>query len=368
MAAKPKVLVLGGVGFIGRNLVTYLVESDLCSYIRVVDKVLPATAFLGAPHAAAFANPIVDYKQCNLASDAGVNRAYTLEEAGAKFDVVVNLAAETKYGQTDEVYNEKILGLSVKVAQGAVRFQAGRFIEVSTAQVYESSSKKAAKEATKLDPWTSLARYKLQAEQALRNIEGLPLVVLRPSIVYGPGDCAGIAPRVIIGAVYKHLGKKMKLLWDGSFRLNTVYVRDVSRAIWHVAFNVPVGSTWNVSDKGDTTQDSLNTILERIFGIRTTYAGKIMSTVASKALKEATEYVNDKHLKPWSDLCKNANIANTPLTPYLDPELLSNNSTYIDGTAIEGTGFTYESPIITEALIRQIQDYYVQQNLFPVSS
>lgn len=103
MAAKPKVLVLGGVGFIGRNLVTYLVESDLCSYIRVVDKVLPATAFLGAPHAAAFANPIVDYKQCNLASDAGVNRAFTLEEAGAKFDVVVNLAAETKYGQTDEV-------------------------------------------------------------------------------------------------------------------------------------------------------------------------------------------------------------------------------------------------------------------------
>lgn len=198
----------------------------------------------------------------------------------------------------------------------------------------------------------------------------------------------------------------MKLLWDGSFRLNTVHVRDVSRAIWHAGFNLPLGSTWNLCDKGDTNQDSLNTILERIFGIRTTYVGKIMSTVASvclffllssscpwtlssslrvplitksdspqtqpqqqsqKALKEATEFVNDKHLKPWSDLCKNANIANTPLTPYLDPELLSNNSTYIDGTAIEGTGFVYESPAITEALIRQIQDYYAQQNLFPVA-
>lgn len=35
---KPRVLVLGGVGFIGRNLVKYLVENDLCSYIRVCDK------------------------------------------------------------------------------------------------------------------------------------------------------------------------------------------------------------------------------------------------------------------------------------------------------------------------------------------
>ena len=58
------VLVLGGVGFIGRNFVTYLVENDLASGIRVVDKVLPATAYLTKRQAAAFSK--VEFKQANL--------------------------------------------------------------------------------------------------------------------------------------------------------------------------------------------------------------------------------------------------------------------------------------------------------------
>ena len=194
-ATKPRVLVLGGVGFIGRNLVTYLVQNDIASLIRVVDKVLPATAFLGSPHREAFENPIVDCKQCNLSADgmarcsaaaaaaavapcsaallltylptylsaclpvcgvsfgrcvaavggvrslvvacvasAGVAKAYALEEG--TWDWVINLAAETKYGQTEEVYKEKVLDLSVKVATKAAELGVPKFIEFSHAQVY----------------------------------------------------------------------------------------------------------------------------------------------------------------------------------------------------------------------------------------
>jgi len=39
MADKPKVLILGGVGFIGRNLVTFLAQNNLVSKIGVSDKV-----------------------------------------------------------------------------------------------------------------------------------------------------------------------------------------------------------------------------------------------------------------------------------------------------------------------------------------
>jgi nucleoside-diphosphate-sugar epimerase len=63
---KPNVLILGGVGFVGRNLVTYLVERSMCQTIRVVDKVLPATAYLTERQQEAFAQ--VDYRQGNLAS------------------------------------------------------------------------------------------------------------------------------------------------------------------------------------------------------------------------------------------------------------------------------------------------------------
>ena len=31
--SKPTALILGGVGFIGRNLATYLVENDLCAKV-----------------------------------------------------------------------------------------------------------------------------------------------------------------------------------------------------------------------------------------------------------------------------------------------------------------------------------------------
>ncbi|CAJ0642527.1 10931_t:CDS:1, partial [Entrophospora sp. SA101] len=43
-SSKPSILVLGGLGFIGRNFITYLVENELASEIKVVDKVLTETA------------------------------------------------------------------------------------------------------------------------------------------------------------------------------------------------------------------------------------------------------------------------------------------------------------------------------------
>jgi nucleoside-diphosphate-sugar epimerase len=71
--SKPNVLVLGGVGFIGRNLVKYLVDNNLAAKIRVVDKVLPAIAFLGEEHQAAFNNPIVEFMQGSLTSTGNLH-------------------------------------------------------------------------------------------------------------------------------------------------------------------------------------------------------------------------------------------------------------------------------------------------------
>ncbi len=85
----------------------------------------------------------------------------------------------------------------------------------------------------------------------------------------------------------------------------------------------------------------------------------------------------------------------TPLSPYLDKELLGNNSLAIDGSAIEATGFKYEVPSshicapppihllwwslansssfydraqvpeFTEAKLREWVDYYTKLKLFP---
>jgi hypothetical protein len=71
---------------------------------------------------------------CLCAHLAGVEKAFALDEGS--WDWVVNLAAETKYGQTEEVYKEKVLDLSVKVATKAAELHVPKFIELSHAQVY----------------------------------------------------------------------------------------------------------------------------------------------------------------------------------------------------------------------------------------
>lgn len=61
-----RVLILGGTGFIARNLVKFLIDQQLVSKIRVVDKQLPATAYLSKEFLSYYNNPIVEFKQANL--------------------------------------------------------------------------------------------------------------------------------------------------------------------------------------------------------------------------------------------------------------------------------------------------------------
>lgn len=46
MAEKPSVLIIGGLGYIGRFLARYIHDNDLASEVRVVDKALPQLAWL----------------------------------------------------------------------------------------------------------------------------------------------------------------------------------------------------------------------------------------------------------------------------------------------------------------------------------
>jgi len=106
--------------------------------------------------------------------------------------------------------------------------------------------------------------------------------------------------------------------------------------------------------------------LESIFKIKTDFMGFLKSKAATAvAMKTVAETANEKHLKPWSELCKSMNVTNTPLTPYLDEELLYNNSYSIDGTKITKIGFIYKHPEMKEADLRQTIDYFVELSFFP---
>lgn len=69
MSGKPNVLVLGGLGFIGRNLVEWLVDNNVAGVIRVADKVLPDLAGLNEKQLKLFKDNVVQFKQANLARE-----------------------------------------------------------------------------------------------------------------------------------------------------------------------------------------------------------------------------------------------------------------------------------------------------------
>ncbi|KAI8599487.1 hypothetical protein EDD21DRAFT_355410 [Dissophora ornata] len=182
----------------------------------------------------------------------------------------------------------------------------------------------------------------------------------------------GLTPRLICGRVYQHLKQKMEFLWSKDLRFNTVHVDDVSRAVWHSAnwyiSNDKQGTPviFNLADENDTDQEAINTHIRAIFGIETGFQGTIISNMVKLNMKEATEDINEVHLAPWSEILKTHNITTSPLTPYLDQELLLNNALSLDGTKISTTtGFTYNHPKLTTDNLKEVISDFQELGIWP---
>jgi nucleoside-diphosphate-sugar epimerase len=230
---------------VGRNLVKYLIDNNLASDIRVADKKAKFMAFLSADHKAAMEHEMVECIQADCSDDEHLDKVLAEARSGGAFDYVVNCAAETDHTKA-ESFMAKIPDIAAKLGRGAAAMGVKKFVQVSTAFVYAAGAKPSA-EGSKLGPWTTQAEYMLKAEEALRSIAGLPLVVLRPAIIYGPGDAIGLMPRAVIAAAYKRMKEeKMEFLWGPDLKLNTVHVFDVVRAVYFAARKVEAGtSEWS---------------------------------------------------------------------------------------------------------------------------
>jgi len=375
-----KLLVLGGCGSIGRNIVRHCVENSLATTIIVADKTIPQIAQMCAADAAAFESELVTFVQADLTREAHVERAFGPFEAAAAGDsggaAVINCAAETRNGQSDETYEQKCTQLSLACARRAASTRT-RFVEFSTAFVYKSQCKKPAAEGAALGPWTAQAAAKARADAELLGMASagtLDLVLLRPAFVYGPADATGLMPRVVCAAAYVQLGTKMKLLWDAKMRVSTVHMHDVVRAALGAATAaadaLPSPPVFNLADAGHTDQGTVSAALGALFGIRTGFHGKLISNVARLKLSDVVDEANETHMAPWAALCREKGVGSTHLSPYIHKELLGHNHMFIDGSAIAqpapaGLGFRYSAPAFDPQLLRAAVQQFIDQNVFP---
>lgn len=78
------------------------------------------------------------------------------------WDYVINCAGETKLGQTDPVYKEGILKLSLNCAKQAALLKVRHYVELSSGNMF-SSEKVPHGEDGAAEPWTFIAKWKRQA-------------------------------------------------------------------------------------------------------------------------------------------------------------------------------------------------------------
>tara|TARA_R110002003_G_scaffold126_39_gene11777 strand:- start:8643 stop:8945 length:303 start_codon:yes stop_codon:yes gene_type:complete len=80
-----------------------------------------------------------------------------------------------------------------------------------------------------------------------------------------------------------------------------------------------------------------------VFNIETGFHGTLISAFAKLHLDHVVDEVNDETLDPWAELQQEAGISqSTPLTPFMEKELLRDADLSLDGSLFEKeTGFTY---------------------------
>lgn len=354
-----------GCGFIGRHLLEYLIENNLASEIRVVDKIPSQLAWLNTQHTKSFQNPIVEFCSANLINPVSCKTAFAPAADGSSWDFVINCAAETRYGQTDPIYKEGILKLSINCANESARQKVKRYIELSSGNMC-SNEKTSQKEDCSKEPWTLLAKYKAKVEKELKEIPDLKYTILRLPVVYGRGDRKGLTPRILIASLYKDLNEPMKLLWTSSMKLNTVHVEDVVSSIWYLGnLETAINQTYNIVDDSNSTQGSISDILADLFNIKVDYWGVMMSSITKIDMSGVVEEINDKHMGPWAEFCSRDHIENTPLTPYMDEELLYHKHLNLDNSKLKSSGYELRVPSLNREKIEEIINDFEIQGIFP---
>ncbi|KAK5172281.1 uncharacterized protein LTR77_003919 [Saxophila tyrrhenica] len=351
---KPSVLIIGGLGYIGRFLATHIHTHALASTLRVIDKQLPQLASLAPEHEPA-CSP--NFLQADASREASQARIFdlppTASGAQRQFDYVFNCGGETRFSQEDEVYKLRSYQLSLTVGKEAAKRGVKAFVECSTGQVY-NPSRSPQKETDKTSkPHTKQAKWKLQAEEDLAKIPGLRLVVLRLPHVYGPYAGRWLGTQLALARVYQSREPKetMKWLWSSELRTNTLHVEDTSRALWMAAEwrskndRLPSGHSgptdrivFNVVDRGATSQGSMAAIIRQIFNIETGFQNTLVNAFAKMNLEHVVDDVNDDTLDDWADLQEAAGVRDngSPLSPFMEKELLRDADLSVDGGRFEG--------------------------------
>mgnify|MGYP005850543557 CR=1 FL=1 len=269
---RPTALVIGGTGFLGRDLTRALVAQG--HDVRVLSR--------GAHGPFDDLPEQVETCAVSLRDEAGLTRAME------GIEVVYNLARALGTSWQDCLEND--IGVSDRIARAALAAGVGRFVYTGTIASYDMSNPGAV--ITESTPFAAdmsdrnlYARSKAECERRLWDMQrehGLPLTIARPGIVVGHGG-----PLQHWGIGRWHGAGAVRLWGEGDNPLPFVLIGDVSDSLIRMGESrAAVGQSFNlVGDVQPSARSYFNAIHMRLGARLRVSSGNLTALWVSDAVK-----------------------------------------------------------------------------------
>jgi dTDP-glucose 4,6-dehydratase len=239
-----RILVTGAAGFIGSTYVRVVLEGGE-DEVTVLDKLTYAGRRENLPEGVEFV-------------EGGIEDRELVREllSSSSFDALVNFAAESHVDRSiadqDAFARTHVIGTSV-LLEAAREFSVGRYLQVSTDEVYGSIEKGSFTETSPLNPSSPYSATKAAGDllvSAHVHTYGLEAVICRGSNNYGPRQYPEkLIPLCVLNAL---AGDSLPVYGDGHQVRNWLYVEDFARAIdLGLRRGVP-GEVYNVGGPDET--------------------------------------------------------------------------------------------------------------------
>ncbi|MDH4378547.1 MAG: dTDP-glucose 4,6-dehydratase [Vampirovibrionales bacterium] len=255
------VLVTGGCGFIGSEIVRQLMNNH--PGCRVVN--LDSLEYAGNPEnvASVASSPRYRFIQGDI-RDASV-----VESALAGVDAIIHTAAQTHVDRSitgpTVFWDTNVMGTQ-SLVEAARKLGIQKFIHVSTDEVYGSLSTGHATEDTPLNPTSPYAASKAASDllmQSAMKTYGFPACITRCSNNYGPYQ---YPEKLIPLFIFKALrDETLPLYGDGLHERDWIHVSDHAAGILKVLEAGNTGEIYNLGATNPTTnKDLIEHILEML--------------------------------------------------------------------------------------------------------
>ena len=323
-----KILVTGGLGFIGSNFIIKLLQKENDFEVVNVD----AELFGSNQHNL---DEIKNSDRYEFVK-GNITNKNLMNELISKCDSVVNFAAETFVDRSINDANPFL----VSNIRGAftildiITKQKKRMIQISTDEVFGSLSTGSANEQSKFNPSSPYAATKAAAELLINSYcvtYDSDVIITRCTNNYGPRQFVEkLIPKTIILA---NQNKKIPIYGNGANIRDWIYVDDHCKAVLLALLNGKAGESYNISANNEI--DNL-TIVKKILEIMNK-PENLIEFVEDRPGHDFRYSLNSSKISEqlgWKVKTSFENGLKSTVQWYLDnPELLNNvSSTVLDPT------------------------------------